>query len=160
MLITSGKQDEMPSIFRNYWTRHGFDPGRQRTTQEGELPGGAPREPRASVVASITRSCVRIMACMSGPLLSRTDAPSHQLVHYIASTLHQKLRMSHIKSAGLTPLRVLIDRWAAQTHTANFGEHVLAVPIENVVVALKPAPPRRFRAAAPHLSWHTIATEP
>ncbi len=39
------------------------------------------------------------------------------------------------RRAGFTPVAAVeFDRWAAQTYAANFGDHVLACPIEDVVV--------------------------
>jgi hypothetical protein len=59
---------------------------RRRNARRGSrnYPEGAPREAGASVVASMARSCVRIMACMSG-LLSRGDAPSHAFARRTSS---------------------------------------------------------------------------
>jgi DNA (cytosine-5)-methyltransferase 1 len=40
-----------------------------------------------------------------------------------------------LRQAGFAPVAAVeFDRWAAQTYAANFGEHVLACPIEDVVV--------------------------
>jgi DNA (cytosine-5)-methyltransferase 1 len=42
------------------------------------------------------------------------------------------------RQAGLRPtVAVEYDRWAAQTYAANFGEHVLACPIEDVSVRVR-----------------------
>lgn len=42
------------------------------------------------------------------------------------------------RRAGFTPVAAVeFDRWAAQTYAANFGDHVLACPIEEVKVSRK-----------------------
>lgn len=48
-------------------------------------PAGAPREVGASAAASITRSCLRIIACMNGPFRSRAEAPSQGVARNTSS---------------------------------------------------------------------------
>jgi DNA (cytosine-5)-methyltransferase 1 len=44
------------------------------------------------------------------------------------------------RRAGFTPVAAVeFDRWAAQTYAANFGDHVLACPIEDVTVIRRDA---------------------